>query len=224
MRVMQKKVFGVWSKGMLLFALGGLAGCSSVKEPNAPNRTEAESGPILFAQGNRALQQGDHTRAEQYFRLSFDQGYQPSKTITLLVRVCLATSRFRGALNYAEPYLLEHPDEHALRFLVATVHTGLGQDGEAVRHLNQLSRRAPTYADTYYLRGVMRAAQNDPLAQADLQLYLEISPDGERASEVAGLLEELEAEKRAAEEARLSALTPVPGREPTISDRPSEAP
>jgi Flp pilus assembly protein TadD len=174
---------------LLLAALcGGCGGAAASAE--APTQ-QTPSGAESFQQGKAALLRGDHTRAEQYLKIALDQGYQTDETVLLLVHACLSGSRFRAALNYAEPHLLSHPEDKALRYLVATVHLGLGHQDEAMRDLNLLSEQAPEYADTYFLRGVARWQQRDVSAHLDFEHYLALAPAGRHAPEANSLLSDI---------------------------------
>lgn len=184
----------------VLLACATLWGCaSSTPSPDEPV-AETPAGSELFQRGHAALLKGDHTRAEQYLKLALDQDYKPSETVLLLVHACLSSSRFRAALNYAEPYLQVHPDEKALRYLVATVHLSLGHQEEAFRALNLLAERSPEYPDTYYLRGVARWEAGDSSAHNDFDSYLALAPTGRHAPEVQSLLSDMRMSARAREQ------------------------
>ena len=200
--------------GMLLVTL---AGCSSVT-PEArvapPPSSSAEQAQALFQRGREAAQRGDSVRAEQYLSLALERGYDAERVLPVLLRVCLASSRLRAALDHAEPYLRDHPEAEALRYLVATIHAGLGQTDEARLALEQLLRTNPNNADAHYLLGILDADASS--ARAHFRSYLDVAPRGEHAAEVRSRLAELaiREESRTAEASRLVPFPSVEGRRP----------
>ncbi len=159
----------------------------------------------LFQQGSDAARNGDTLRAEQYLSLALDAGFDQRKILPLMLQVCLQSSRLRSALDHAEPYLLQHPEDRALRYLVATIHLSLGQIEEARLNLEELLRTDTRDADAHYLLGIleMRLAPSD--AADHLQMYLSLTPAGRRSAEVKSRLIELEV--RAAGTAHEAELT-----------------
>jgi tetratricopeptide (TPR) repeat protein len=171
-----------------------LAGCGAGSEPKAaaPNANpDGKDAAALFADGREAAERGDAIRAEQYLSLALAQGYERSEVIPLLLRVCIAGSHLRAALNHAEPYLRQHPDDEQLRYLVATIHLGLGQREEARTDLEQLLRASPDYADAHFLLGVLESDEDEGEARIHLLRCLELAPKGEHAPEVRSRLSEM---------------------------------
>jgi tetratricopeptide (TPR) repeat protein len=183
--------FGLFATGLLL---AGLSGCSSATpEARLPpaSATNAEQAQALFQRGREAADRGDSVRAEQYFSLALERGYDSSRVLPLLLRVCLASSRLRATLDHAEPYLRDHPEAEALRYLVATIHAGLGQTADAHLELEQLLRTNPNSADGHYLLGILDSDTDASSARAHFRSYLDVTPGGEHAAEVRGRLAEL---------------------------------
>jgi len=171
-----------------------LAGCGAAAEPKvaAPNASaDTRDAAAFFADGREAADRGDAIRAEQYLSLALAQGYQPSAVIPLLLQVCIAGSHLRAALNHAEPYLRQHPDDQKLRYLVATIHLGLGQQEEARTDLEQLLRTNPDYADAHFLLGVLESDGDENEARSHFLRCLELAPKGEHAPEVRSRLSEM---------------------------------
>jgi tetratricopeptide (TPR) repeat protein len=171
-----------------------LAGCAGSGEPKttAPNaNADGRDAAAFFADGREAAERGDAIRAEQYLSLALAQGYERSAVIPLLLQVCIAGSHLRAALNHAEPYLRQHPDDQQLRYLVATIHLGLGQREEARTDLEQLLRASPDYADAHFLLGVLESDDDETEARAHLLRCLELAPKGEHAPEVRSRLSEM---------------------------------
>jgi tetratricopeptide (TPR) repeat protein len=144
----------------------------------------------LFQLGQQAAERGDSVRAEQYLSWALERGYPEARVLPLLLRVCVRGSRLRAALDHAEPYLREHPDEDALRLLVASIHVGLAQPKQALAELDVLLRHTPTFAEALFLRATLNAPETDA-ARADLRGYLDVAPQGPHAAEVRSRLAEL---------------------------------
>jgi tetratricopeptide (TPR) repeat protein len=189
---------------LVLSASGATGACQSHRGPEARVASiepGAGSADKLTAQGRDALRQGDPTRAEQYFTLALEQGGDQAELVRLLVQTCMAQSRVRAALNYADPYLIEHPEELALRYLVATIHLSLGHDKEAHRQLVILTRRAPKYSDAHFLLGVIfERAERLVASRRAFEEYLTLAPEGKLASETRHHLQNLEFEMAAYKE------------------------
>jgi tetratricopeptide (TPR) repeat protein len=171
-----------------------LTGCgaSSVTPAEDPSRqTENADGAELFHRGEQAATSGDTVRAEQYLSMALDRGYSEKKVLPIMLRVCLSSSRLRAALNHAEPYLREHPNDKGLRFLVATIYLGLGQLDDARVELNHLLRLDSKFADAEYLLGVLESGANTDEAGSHFQKYLALQPKGEHAVEVRSRLTNL---------------------------------
>ncbi len=192
-----------------LMALSATVGCAG-SNPDPKSAVQArQSGEELFNKGRAAFLHRDHARAEQYLKMALDDAYEPRETVTLLIQVCLADSRVRGALNYAEPFLLQHPREDALRFLVATLQLSLGHNDDARHQLERLIHHNPEYADAYFLRGQLRMSDMEQGAKRDLLHYLELAPRGRHAAEVRSLLADIDL-ARPAPTRVIAAISPSP--------------
>lgn len=191
MKAISSRRMAFFRLGVAVFVALSSGACGGAeKAPEVPVQ-RAPGGSEAFHKGRQALLRGDYTRAEQYLKLALEDGYAPRQTVLLLVQTCLAGSRFRAALNYAEPHLQNHPEDKALRYLVATVHLGLGHKREGLRQLNLLAARAPGYPDTYFLRGAARWDEGDPAAEVDFERYLSLAPEGRHAAEVRSHLSDI---------------------------------
>jgi hypothetical protein len=202
------------------------AGCSSgTPAPATPPQasTEADDGHELFQKGRQAASAGDSVRAEQYLALALDKGYQPRKTLTLLLKVCLSSSRLRAALDYARPYLLQHPDDEALRYLVANLHVGLQQRDEARTELRLLLHGNDQNADAHYLLGILSTDTDAETARRHFLAYLDAEPNGDRAQEVRSRLSEIAVRRSDQTVAVLRQPESVPvGHQPVPAPTPAE--
>jgi hypothetical protein len=92
-------------------------GCASGPKPNpAPPTDSKDARPTaeLIARGRDALSRGDSVRAEQYLSLAIEEGAESRVVLPILLRACLRSSHLRAAINYAEPYLLDHTKDDSL--------------------------------------------------------------------------------------------------------------
>lgn len=202
--------------GLFLPALS-LLGCGAGASPQtAVSRDSARRNAVeLFQRGEQAAKQGDTVRAEQYLSMALDRGFDKKRVLPIMLRVCLSGSRLRAALNHAEPYLLENPHDRRLRYLVATIHLGLGQLDDARTDLNQLLRADPNNANAHYLLGVLESGARVQQAPKYFRKYLELAPQGERSVEVRSRLSDLGVRLDLSQNAMASgAVTPVTSVEP----------
>ena len=178
---------------LFLVALS-LSGCGADATPepaSASSDSTSRNAAELFRRGEQAAEQGDTVRAEQYLSMALDRGFDEKKVLPIMLRVCLSSSRLRAALNHAEPYLRENPNDRSLRYLVATIHLGLGQLDDARIDLNHLLRLESSNANAYYLLGVLESGAHVQEAPKYFRKYLELAPQGEHAIEVRSRLTDL---------------------------------
>jgi tetratricopeptide (TPR) repeat protein len=178
----------------ILFLALPACGSGAVQGPEAAGaeaRPEREQPVWLFSQGVAAADRGDSVRAEQYLSLALDRGYPRERVLPVLLKVCLASSRLRAALDHAEPYLREHPEQDPLRFLVATIHVGLAQQEQALIELDRLLRHNPRFEEAHFLRGALLLEGEPPRAIDAFRAYLDLAPRGAHAPEARTHLSEL---------------------------------
>jgi tetratricopeptide (TPR) repeat protein len=168
-------------------------GSAAVQRDGAPaaSRPGQEQQAWLFSQGVAAADRGDSVRAEQYLSLALDRGYPRARALPVLLKICLASSRLRAALDHAEPYLREHPEQDALRFLVANIHVGLGQQEQALAELDRLLRHNPGFEDAHFLRGALLLEAEPTQAIEAFRAYLDAAPHGGHAPEARSRLSDL---------------------------------
>ena len=110
------------------------------------------------------------------------------------MRVCIASSRLGAALQHATPELRLHPENHQLRFLVASVLVGLNRHDEARRELMRVLAASNDHADAHYLLGLLlRDHYGDADAAAvHFAEHQRLAHDGLHGAEVAAWLSERE--------------------------------
>lgn len=173
----------------------GLVGCGGTHtETETPERQrdplESVNNDELLRRGIYLANQGDYVRAEQYLSAARARGTPDEQIIPTLMEVCVRSSRLSAALGYAEPYLVQHPDDWSLRILVASIQLGLGHVREARNHLERVLLDAPTEpAEAHYLLGVtlVDSGQQED-AVTHFRRYMELAPEGTHSDEVRGIL------------------------------------
>jgi tetratricopeptide (TPR) repeat protein len=177
------------------FVAAALLGCGAAgagrHAAGTPDVTPRERAGELFEAGRDAAARGDTVRAEQYLSAAIERGYDRGKALPVLLDACLSSSRLRAALAHAEPYLRDHPEDDALRYLVAIVHMGLGQTSAARMALDELLRRNEKNADAHLVLGILDSGSEPAGAREHFLAYLEFAPRGERAAEARSRLAEL---------------------------------
>ena len=184
----------MFTRFLVILALGLPAcGASGRPEPSTPAAAEApqQERERLFQLGARAAKGGDSVRAEQYLSMALERGYPKERALPMLLQVCLAGSRLRSALDHAEPYLQEHPELDALRFLVANIRLGLGQQDRALEQLDLLLRRNPRFDDALFLRAVLLMPRDADASRNGFRDYLDVAPHGPHSAESRSRLSEL---------------------------------
>jgi hypothetical protein len=182
-----------------------LGGCASGPRPDPATAADQALRPAaeLVALGRKAASRGDAVRAEQYLALAIEQGADRRRVMPILLRACLTSSHLRAALNHAEPYLLDHPEDDSLRYLVSTIHLGLGQVTAARRELGLLLQRDERNPDAHYLLGILDASVDVEGARSHFEEASVHSKDEEQRTEIQSRLAELRLRE---EQARQQAL------------------
>ncbi|MFW6197531.1 MAG: tetratricopeptide repeat protein [Myxococcota bacterium] len=196
---------GVLVRGLIGLALLS-AGCATASS-TAPKKPVGDpladvGGRALYQRGLALGERGDFVRAEQYLAAAIERGYPEDRALPKLLHVCIGASRLRAALSYAEPYLAAHPNAWSLRYLVASIHLGLGRVDEAQELLEQTVRTVPEQAGPHYLLAVLlRDERDDPEKAAEhFRAYLDRAPDDATHAEEARLWTSLRAPEPLEEE------------------------
>ncbi len=173
-------IFGV------AISLAACGGSDALREGAPPTDPVSEaSAEELFATGMASASGGDLVRAEQYLAAAGARGYDETKIIGPLVRVCVAASRLRQALLYAQPYLRTHPDDWRLRFVVAMIHLGLESVADARRELDRVVLAAPEVPEPHFALATLlrERLHDDAAARPHFERYLALAPTGAHADE-----------------------------------------
>jgi predicted Zn-dependent protease len=164
-----------------------LAACATAPKPPVASAPDAArtSANTLFERGMEFARRGDTLRAEQYITLAVESGFPRAQSILPLVQVCIASSRLRAALTYAQPYLRSHPRAWPLRYLVASIELALGHESTALRELQRVVAQQPEAAHAHYLIAVIErdSFRDDEGARASFESYVARAPRGQYAPE-----------------------------------------
>jgi len=135
---------------------------------------------------------GDLLRAEQYLTAARQRGHDESMVVYWQVRVCVAGGRYRSAVGHAVDYLRDHPADWSLQLIVATLHEALGDATRAESELEHITSAAPGMPLAHYrLAMLYRMRPSDQAkANAHLEAYLRLAPDGRHAAEAKAALSE----------------------------------
>lgn len=175
------------------------SGCMSSRQtPPAPPPADpiaAVPASELRNQGLNFARAGDLTRAQQYLAAAYGKGFDEQIVLPEIVKVCVAASRLRAALSYAEPYLDRHPEDAAMSYVVGSIHLALGNLQQASEHLAG-ALQPGEMVDAAYSLAVAESRQGQmESARKHLQLYLTKSPQGLYASRAKRLLASLQVQE-----------------------------
>ena len=177
-----------------VLALDGALGCAGASSSSSGGATPDPLDDVdpneLYSHGLGMAQRGDLIRAEQYILAAIEKGFDRASALPSLLRVCIASERYAIALHHATPYLQEHPEDWALRYLVATLHLAVGSDERARSELEKVIRDAPEEPVPYYTLGMLHRERHsdDNAARQYFERYIELAPAGSHAEEVRELL------------------------------------
>lgn len=159
-------------------------GCAAAS-PRGPGSVEQATSADLVRGGRYFAQNGDLLRAEQYFATALERGADAAEVLPMLLRVCVAGSRYAAALRYAEANLDARPTDTSLWITTATLAISLNQADKARDLLTRLLQRRDDVADAHFLLAVVHrdyGSQRD-LSTAEFERYLALAPNGTHAAE-----------------------------------------
>jgi tetratricopeptide (TPR) repeat protein len=178
-------------KSSIFWLLFGVA-CSACAAPpesrlaaDVHTFQEEQSPAKLTARGQAFAAIGDTTRAREYFDAAVEAGGDDRELVPLLVSVCVRDGRYRLAIGYADQYLRKHPRDARMRFILGTLHAGIGDPIAAQSEFSSVIDAEPQNPDAQYALAVLLRDQRGDLLGADRHFreYLKLRPDGEHAEE-----------------------------------------
>jgi len=178
---------------------GGCAGTTAGHDTVSADPLAKIEAEHLFRDGETLAARGDLIRAEQYLAAAIRNGYPAERALPTLLRVCIASSRLGAALQHASPQLRLHPEDHQLRFVVASVLVGLGRHDEAQLELERVLAGKPDHAEAHYMLGLLLRDHYGDEARAALHFeqHQKLARHSLHGAEVAAWLREREQEGQA---------------------------
>jgi len=170
---------------LLGLVLASSAACAHRGPPAGPTSLQEIPAARLFTRALELAELGEFIPAEQFLQAARAQGYPEEQVIKELVKVCLSSSRYDSALDYAVPYLERHPDAWELRQVVATIYIARGDGIAAHDELSELVVQRPDAPSPHYLLAIVLRDdfRDHERAQASFERYLGLAPDGPHAPE-----------------------------------------
>lgn len=170
-------------------------GCGARTTP-AQNAAAAQSplrdSRALLEQGEAAFENGDFTRAQQYYAAAIAAGGKSKAILPKLLKSCIASGDLRLASEYAETELARNPEDAHLRFLTGALEAQIGNKAIARSHLSQAASELKKDATVQFAVAIFfRDDMNDKIeADPYFREYLRLSPAGEHAQEARSSLME----------------------------------
>ncbi len=174
-----------------------LGACVSQRQApvKAPPTDPIASVPAaeLRAKGLAYARRGDLTRAQQYLSAAKQKGFDERVVVPEIVKVCVASSRLRAALAFADPYLAKHPEDAGMNYVVGTIHLALGNVQRASSHLSGALQPKIIMIDAAFSLALIAQDNHEPEeARRHFQHYLRVRPKGRYAARATHLLAQLD--------------------------------
>jgi predicted Zn-dependent protease len=186
------------SRALLRCLVCGLVATSACGHAMLPassdlrNELAAVTAEELFASAMSHASAGDLLRAEQYLSAAKHRGYDHASIVSWLVRVCVASSRYRSALSHSDDYLRDNPSDWPLRLVVASIHEALGNSDLAQVELERVVEARPDAPLPHYRLAMLYGRHEATRTKASdhLQEYLRLDPAGPHSAEARAVLSE----------------------------------
>jgi Tfp pilus assembly protein PilF len=174
----------------LCLFLTGCAGTAHTATPaNIPPPLQAAE---LLEIARRAEQLGDTLRAQQYLLAAARSGASAQQTLPWLLRLYIADGQYRLAIDTARETLRRHPEQHALRILLASLYEATDLDSAAVEEYERALQAQPDDARAHFALAALLQPHEPGRADTHYRAYLALAPQGEDAARArAALLQEL---------------------------------
>lgn len=174
-----------------------LSGCMSQRHGRAqpPPSDPIASTPAaeLRAKGLAYARRGDLTRAQQYLSAAQAKGFDERVIVPELVKICIAASRLRAALAFAEPYVDKHPEDAGMNYVVGTIHLALGDLQRASSHLTGALQPSHIMIDAAYSLALIAIEEGRTSeARKHLKHYLHAAPEGQFAGRANNLIRRID--------------------------------
>jgi len=186
-----QRIFSAFAVVTAVFAVGcgsSLNGTSKTAPPASPLKDPV----ALVEDGDTFAQNGDFTRAQQYFAAAIAAGGKSSVILPRLLKACIAGGDLRLASEYAETALARNPEDAHLRFVTGALQAQIGNRPAARDHLVIAAKELDKDANVQFSVATFFRDDMQDRIEADpyFREYLKLSPRGEHAAEARGSLME----------------------------------
>jgi tetratricopeptide (TPR) repeat protein len=189
-----QRIFSAFVFATALFAVGcGASANESTKQHQAgPKYSPLKDPVVMMEHADAFAENGDYTRAQQYYSAALAAGGKPSVVLPKLLRACIASGDLRLATEYAEQELSRNPDDAKLRFVTGALHAQIGNRPAARNHLAQAAEQLKQNPKVQYSVATFFRDDLQDRVSADpyFREYLRLAPNGEHAAEARGSLME----------------------------------
>ena len=186
-----QRIFSSFAVVTAVFAVG----CGSTL--NGPSKTAPGASPLkdpaaLVEEGEAFAQNGDFTRAQQYFAAAIAAGGKSKAILPRLLKACIAGGDLRLASEYAENELARNPDDAHLRFVTGALQAQIGNRPAARDHLVVAAKELDKDANVQFSVATFFRDDMQDRIEADpyFREYLRLAPKGDHAAEARGSLME----------------------------------
>jgi tetratricopeptide (TPR) repeat protein len=185
-----QRIFSAFAVVTAVFAVG--CGSTLNNSKTAPPASPLKDPVALVEDGDAFAQNGDFTRAQQYYAAAIGAGGKSSAILPRLLKACIAGGDLRLASEYAETALARNPDDAHLRFVTGALQAQIGNRPAARDHLVIAAKELDKDANVQFSVATFFRDDMQDRIEADpyFREYLKLSPKGEHAAEARGSLME----------------------------------
>lgn len=188
-----QRIFSAFVVSAALFAVGCGAPAANEQPKHAgPQYSPLKDPNVMLRHADAFADDGDFTRAQQYYSAALAAGGKSSVILPKLLRACIASGDLRLAADYAEQELSRNPQDAHLRFVTGAINAQIGNRAVARQHLalaaSQMKQNAKVQFSvaTFFRDDLQDKVEADPYFRE----YLRLAPNGEHAAEARGSLME----------------------------------
>lgn len=170
-------------------ALSCLVGCVHAGQPRDAEAA-LPTAEQLVQVAELAEQTGDPLRAQQYLLAALRAGADEREVVPRLLALYVNDGQYRVAIDQAEHHLRRHPRDQALRLLLSTLYTAVGEEEHAIAEFERVLEKTPNDAYAHFALASLLHDTGGAAERADVhyRAYLELDPHGPHADEARGLL------------------------------------
>ena len=186
-----QRIFSAFIVASALFAVGcGAAANEQPKHAAGPQLSPLKDPNKMTEYAEAFAENGDFTRAQQYYSAALAAGGKPSAILPKLLKACIASGDLRLATEYAEQELSRNPEDSNLQYVTGALYAQIGNRPAARKHLVEAAAKMKQNAKVQYSVATFFRDDMGDRAEADpyFREYLRLAPTGEHAAEARGSL------------------------------------